>query len=382
MAATGDENKPGLHLAYLDSVRGIAAMIVVIYHYINWDYSDRTEVKIANIVFNGGDAVAFFFVLSGFVLSYKYLVLKHRLDYGKFCINRFFRLWPAFFITVTLNALYTVWKHNGPNIQAYLDMFVFDKYTFWKEALLVKPVAYTYYVPAWTLTIELVLSLFVPFLIIIAQNNRRNMLWLAGFFLLGAPGIVGGHGIFINHFVYGVLIATYFMLIAGDDFKQTRIYKYRYPIMLFGVLCFSMRPLEKLFTFPEWYDSIIFKYLGYEVSHLSGIGSGIILMFIIHSRKFQKMLEYTVFRFIGKISYGIYLMHWLLVLWISDHRWRLYEVFPDKRLAFVGLLVVCITATIVLATAIYYWVELPFIRLGKRLTSRMRPTLIIEPDVK
>lgn len=143
-----------------------------------------------------------------------------------------------------------------------------------------------------------------------------------------------------------------------------------------------MRPLEKLFTFPEWYNSIIFKYLGYEVSHLSGIGSAIILMFIIHSRKLQKMLEYALFRFIGKISYGIYLMHWLLVLWISDHRLRLYELFPDKKLAFIGLLVACVVATILLATAIYYWVELPFIRLGKRLTARMRPTLIIEPDVK
>lgn len=379
MTATGDQNKPGLHLAYLDSVRGIAAMIVVIYHYINWDYSSYAKVKLANIVFNGGDAVSFFFVLSGFVLSYKYLVLKHSLDYGKFCINRFLRLWPAYFITVALNAFYNVYLYNGFKIQPMLDMFVFNKHTFWKEALLIKPVAYNYYVPAWTLTIELVLSLFVPFLIIIAQNNRRNMLWLTGFFLVGAPGLIGGQGIHLNHFVYGVLIAAYYVTITRIEFKKTWIYRYRYFIIPFAMLCFSMRPLEKLLTMPEWYDEFIFKYLGFEVSHLSGIGSAIILVFIIYSRKAQKLLELGFLRFFGKISYGIYLMHWLIVLWISVNRGWLYTYFPSDRAAFITLLFCCIAATLVLATIIYYSVEVPFIRLGKRITSRMRPTLVISP---
>src|SRR5690606_19040924 len=93
-------HKPVPHLSYLDSVRGIAALMVVVYHYLNWYYSGKLVVKITNIFINGADAVAFFFVLSGFVLSYKYVVLKHPLDIGKFYVNRFFRLWPAFFITV------------------------------------------------------------------------------------------------------------------------------------------------------------------------------------------------------------------------------------------------------------------------------------------
>ena len=47
-------------------------------------------------MFNGSDAVSFFFVLSGFVLSYKYLALGQPLDMKQFYTNRIFRLWPAF----------------------------------------------------------------------------------------------------------------------------------------------------------------------------------------------------------------------------------------------------------------------------------------------
>ena len=45
------EGNKSVHLAYLDSVRGIAAMIVVIYHFLNWDYADNLKVKLANFIF-------------------------------------------------------------------------------------------------------------------------------------------------------------------------------------------------------------------------------------------------------------------------------------------------------------------------------------------
>ncbi len=86
------------HFGYLDSARGIAAIIVMIYHFINWKFDKEIGIKIISIVFTGSDAVSFFFVLSGFVLSYKYINQNEPLDIRKYYISRLFRLWPAFFL--------------------------------------------------------------------------------------------------------------------------------------------------------------------------------------------------------------------------------------------------------------------------------------------
>jgi peptidoglycan/LPS O-acetylase OafA/YrhL len=69
-----------MRIKYLDSLRGIAALMVVIYHANCWlDFTKDRLVQSAvpshvlNIFFNANSAVALFFVLSGFVLSLKYI---------------------------------------------------------------------------------------------------------------------------------------------------------------------------------------------------------------------------------------------------------------------------------------------------------------------
>lgn len=59
--------------AYLDSMRGIAALMVLFGHFILWRYVDYPIAKSLYLLFNAHDAVSFFFVLSGFVLSWVYL---------------------------------------------------------------------------------------------------------------------------------------------------------------------------------------------------------------------------------------------------------------------------------------------------------------------
>jgi len=376
MPDTEATTKPVLHLRYLDSVRGIAALMVVIYHFINWDYKEKLYMQVTSIVFNGADAVSFFFVLSGFVLSYKYLVLKHELDIRKFYINRFFRLWPAFFVTVIINALYH--QREFMSVQRLLEVFVYNKHRFWEEAALIRP-ASLYYVPGWTLVVELVVSFFVPFVVVLAHKNPKYVWWLAGFFFFFASGIIG-LGMFINHFVYGVLIAAYYLFITSDKFKETKIFKFRYLVLAAAFILFSARQIEYIFGAHWFYDEVIYKYLGYDVYYFTGIGSFIMLVFIIQSRSAQKLLEHRILRFFGKISYGIYLMHWLVVTWIFVNRQWLSSYFPNEKTAFVCLLVACLVVTILLAYITYHAIELPFIKYGKRLTSRMKPSIIVAPE--
>lgn len=368
--------KPVHHLAYLDSVRGIAALVVAVYHYINWTQKDKLVVKLTSFIFNGADAVSFFFVLSGFVLAYKYLVLKKSLDFRKFYINRFFRLWPAFFLTVLVNAIYH--DRHSMSFQYVLDLFVYNKHAFWEEAMLIRPVFYKFYNPGWTLMIEFIMSLFVPFIVIMAHKSKRAIWWLAGFFFFACAGMFG-QGMFITHFIFGTLIATYYTQISSKAFEETRVFKYRFLVLIAAVILFSARHLEYMFGAPWFYDEVIYKFLGYDVFYFTGIGSFIFLVFIIHSRRAHKLLEHNVLRFIGKISYGIYLTHWVIVSFIFDHWHWFLPYFPNEKLAFCGMLIVCLSLTILLAYMLYNMVELPFIKMSKRWTSKMKPSLVIEP---
>ncbi len=91
---------------YIDSIRGIAAMMVVIYHFIGWKWPDELSYKLSAFIFNGSDAVSFFFVLSGFVLSYPYIHLGRKYSYIKYVRGRFIRIYPAYVFTILIEALY------------------------------------------------------------------------------------------------------------------------------------------------------------------------------------------------------------------------------------------------------------------------------------
>ena len=56
------------HFSILDGLRGIAALAVVIFHFMEWVFADSGK----NFIGHGFLAVDFFFCLSGFVMGYAY----------------------------------------------------------------------------------------------------------------------------------------------------------------------------------------------------------------------------------------------------------------------------------------------------------------------
>ena len=70
------------HFAILDGLRGVAALAVVIFHFMEWVFTDPS----LNFIGHGFLAVDFFFCLSGFVIAYAY---DHRIK--NMGLGRFFR---------------------------------------------------------------------------------------------------------------------------------------------------------------------------------------------------------------------------------------------------------------------------------------------------
>ncbi len=83
-----DTSKP--HFEILDGLRGIAALAVVIFHFMEWVFPDFSQ----NVMAHGFLAVDFFFCLSGFVIAYAYddrIAVKGKFFFFK---SRLLRLQP------------------------------------------------------------------------------------------------------------------------------------------------------------------------------------------------------------------------------------------------------------------------------------------------
>ncbi len=93
----------------LNALRFIAAYLVVIHH--------AEQIRLKNELFNlkeysffrnGGIAVSFFFVLSGFLISYlllKELKQTNTIKIKAFYIRRTLRIWPLYFLLVLIGTV-------------------------------------------------------------------------------------------------------------------------------------------------------------------------------------------------------------------------------------------------------------------------------------
>lgn len=354
-------------IEYLDSVRGLAAFAVVIYHFTGWRWAETLEFKLGAILFNGSDAVSLFFVLSGLVLSWKYFEPDTTLvidspHYRHFAINRTVRLYLPLLAAL---AIYYLYSHRHEGLTQLLSEFATNKHRWVEEALLIRG-KHDLYIPAWTLEAEMAASLFVPFLALLLRYSRQ----LFGYVVVGI--LVFGSSVILwelFHFCLGIWLTYYFRRIASYDARQAAWYPYRYGIYAAVLALFSLRHITRIFPLGET-SNYWLGLLRLDMFHFTGVAAALILAYIINSPRLQRALVKRPLLFLGRISYSVYLLHWFFVVYVMDHWDKLASFFPSSTLAFWGLLFAVVGSTLLAATLFNKLVERPAIRLGKRLADR------------
>ena len=220
------------HFGWIDGLRGVAAMAVVIFHYHHFylaDYADRGNIPapqsfpwhtVLGVFYEyGASAVQLFWVISGFVFAHVYV--DRGAQFRSFVVARFARLYPLHFVTLILVTgvqLASVawvghWQIYGNN-----DLYHFGLQLAMSSDWTTLSRGLSYNGPIWSVSLELVayglflvtLPLLRHFGLIAAVALTAAMWWLGLGETLDIPGIRPSVFICAGYFFLGNCV--YFVL--------------------------------------------------------------------------------------------------------------------------------------------------------------------------
>lgn len=376
-------------LGFLDGVRGVAMLIVVFHHFglaffpaINYLDPEKihlgtgaTELIIAktplNIFFNGGFAVSIFFVLSGFVLSYKFhLSGSHRL-LTTYAAKRYFRLFLPVAGSVILcyflhlSGLFTIknvgnitkseeWlgglysNMKGP-VDVLKNMFV--------DVFLNNDNRYN--AVLWTMTIEFLGSLLLFSFLALTGNHKKTIV----LHILVAVLILLTDKKFYAAFILGSLISRLF--VSGFSFPSgIKGFALKSFLLLTGIY-FSSFP-QGSFTQQSMWKWLDWSWTnGYELFHV--LGAFCLLFLICFDTRFRRFFSLKPVLYLGKISFSFYLLHLAVMcslgFFIFLQFWKPGSYFIPFLLAFSGSMVV----SFVISHFYYKWVDKSSIRFSEKM---------------
>lgn len=332
----------------LDSYRGLLAILVASGHYFYW-LGDSDGFPISFIL-----AVDFFFILSGFVLTYPILLnTKDSLSsfFFQFIRSRFFRLFPLYlFLVIPLSLAIAIISNSYPSLLDWVKIFFL---------LNIFPIESNsgFNIPlgiAWSISAEFWIGiLFFPIVFSIRKNK------------------------FLHFFLILVIVTSLFTLIKYSpqfmdvhDHKLNLFMTFSMPRSLLG---FSIGGIVAyaLFCYPSagnyllqstlqfvCLTIIMVSYFALDYNRNNEYYAPFIFGIFIFSIATEKGIFYSVFNnqfshYLGKISFSVYLSHPVFIGLIKQ------EYLTKNFLVYILI-------TLVFSTFCYYVIEKPFIRYGKK----------------
>ena len=351
----------------LNGVRFIAAFFVTICHvelikkYYNID-NFRAET-----IFLGGLGVDLFFVLSGFLITFLLLKEKEqffKIDYKAFYMRRVLRIWPLYYVVVILSLFIL------PNFDIFSIPLLHSKFnpsTDWLYVLLffilmlpnvlffIKPIQFA--AQTWSIGTEEQFYLIWPLLI--SKTERYKVLFVS---------------VIATYWIFHFFINSSFF----DDFRSIDIFRnfyslFKIDVLTIGafaaILCFEKNTiLDKIINFKVFIVAILLLLYFYTNENLFierivySILFALLILNLVNLQSLSTVLEFKAINYLGKISYGIYMYHLILIVMILNILIKL-NCFNN-----ILLYVLSFTVTIVVSSLSYEYIEKPFLKLKLKYT--------------
>jgi len=345
--------------AHIDALRGLAALCVAVLH-ISQTLSapaggGQWLVEFATDWQLGAFGVSLFFLVSGFVIPAS-LGSRESTAAGLrvFAIRRFFRLYPAYWLSIPLALWSTWWLHGRP-----IDLgTVMANVTMFQRVLGFADIEGLY----WTLAYELAFYLLCVALYAAGILHRPGALLAVLYVCLALFALVAVFHLRRDEYLrfYADLPVYLGIMLTGAVLRQWHDGKplsRRLKAALVPILLMLILPALRSVTFED-------GQLALRATGDWGRGLAVIA-FLLFAMRFR--LSHPILSWLGTISYSVYLFH---PVWMYLLSWLLAQPgFAWARGWDLAVYVaITLATTIAFSAAVYRWLELPMIALGRRLS--------------
>lgn len=334
---------------FITGLRGIAAMMVVVVH--TGAFQDFGWLGV-NVTGAGKYGVQVFFVISGFTIAATWDTGS---GYRDFIVRRLARIAPTYWFLIAVAAtLFHLGLTPAPHFLKEFGSEI-DLYNLLMHATFLSFVDYrianSIIGVEWTIPVEVFWYAVLPALLVSVKSWQRFVVWLLALLVLSALtrvalGAVGG-----------AVAAKWFPTTFGAYF-------------LIGAACYRLRafgwhrerPAARLVL---WGSVAMFVMVLMFVPPGGGALIGLATAGLLVARKdsvgFGLCLDSVPLRFLGTISYSIYLWHLIVVALIGNRLEAGFAYFLATSVA-----------TVLLSILTYLTIERPTNQWGRRLADRIR----------
>ncbi len=364
----------------LDAFRFFASVLVVLVHY---------EVIFGESVVYGTfatTAVSWFFIVSGFILSYTYPSLDSLQDYRRFYFHRIIRIYPVYFLAVVVSSLFVSLNylaigdeffsevnrpfeliHDLPEQKeaAFFTLATLRHLVFAQSVGSVETFKLVFNGPLWSIVLEIYFYLAFPLLLLLIKPLNTMTRVIAAF-------------------ITGYLLQLWLIQVNLPEAESYDVINLNVPVytnpfirgieFIFGMLLykvFTFWDLQKIVGRSNWTPTILTVLLyvivviyvhdniPYQYSSFFLVVPFVTIM-IYALLRLQWHPANHIVRYcttLGGISYVLYSFHWPLMEII-----RFYNLLPRMSFQFMQPVLVML-ALLVVSYLIYRFVETPIRRV-------------------
>lgn len=389
---TVNGGKPEMNkIIYLEGLRGVAALMVVISHFMQVFYPslfvpdmqlEHNQIESiireypTNIFYNGNLAVCIFFVLSGFVLSLSYMKKRDLEVVYANAAKRYLRLGIPVAFSILL--AYTLLNLNV--------------YSYGEIKSITRATMEDYYILSYSIMSIIKLALFDVF--ILGDSGINPVLWTMRYELIGSflvfillpiMGLIKEWKvkalaytiviIFTFHFLNLYFVAFILgMLLSDLQTNGDLLIKIKSVVStsIFLVLGLFFGSYPFIDTTNTIYGFLKFPMLdvngGIASAFYHVLGAFLLMIAILISTRIQNLLSRTTFHFLGKISFSLYLTHFIILCSFSSFLFKyLNSVGTTYNLSVFLTVVISIPLMFLISFYSYKYIDLSAVKLTSKM---------------
>lgn len=293
------------------------AALAVLFHHVEQLKSMQGMPSLWKMTFVrsiGGNAVAIFFALSGFLITYLLLLEKnksHTVHLGKFYMRRILRIWPLYFLLLLIGVVVNAGYHGDAIGSEYLYFLFFVPNILIAKGVIVEHIAHL-----WSIGVEEQFYIFWPNLVKFLKTRTFGLILILiaiGFWFLRNYLTWQGTGGFwlkllsytrFDFMALGGLGALTLNEASSTFRKLKKILENR--IVQAILLLFVLVYLSEL--------TQVYKLYYFDILLFGTAVSGLLVGLVSENRLFNA--EQKIFVLLGELSYGIYMYHAIVVYFI------------------------------------------------------------------